>query len=271
MKKLFATITATLLFSVSAHANTPYKNLHVEAEVVPAGAGLVYLTAKNDEDVAYVSEISEDYGEKVFIKGTFGENGTTDQYNTREGYEVDASGTLSNYEVKLLIEPSDGYEFVCVTNSVQPSGVYFPDICYQQHTGTGIDDFAFSWTYDTTDIGNLININSVTKTVDGTSDTNGQGRDCVFALNNWNDTPDTKLYVIFRQTGTENPKFDHDYAPLKIGDANADGTIDEKDADAIGEYRLGWGTVNPKYADANGDGEINIADAVKVINIMNGM
>lgn len=271
MNRLLATIAATLLFSVTASANTPYKNLHVEAEVVPAGAGVVYLNAKNDEDAGFISAISEDFGEKVFMKATLGENGTQDQYNSREGYEVDASGTLSNYEMKLLIEPAPGYEFVCVTNSVQPSGVYFPDICYQQHTGTGINDFVFSWTYDTTDAGNLINVNSVKKAVDGTSDANGGGRDGIFALNNWNETPDTKLYVIFKETGADNPKFDHEYAPLKIGDANADGTVDEKDADAIGEYRLGSGTVNPKYADANGDGEINIADAVNVINIMNGM
>lgn len=271
MNKLFATLAAAFLFTLNASATgTPFKNLYVEAEVVPAGAGVIYLTGKNDDEMKYIHDVSEDYGEKVKLLATLGENGSYDQYNTRDGFSVDASGTLGNYEAKLLIEPAEGYEFVCVTNTIQPSGVYFPDVCYQQHTGTSVQDFVFSWNYDTAETGNLINVNSSARESDGTSAENDIGRDGVFALNNWSETPDTKLYVVFRETGTDNPKFDPDYSPLKPGDANADGVVDVKDAEAIAAYRQGKGTVNPKYADANGDGEINVADIVKVINIANG-
>ena len=270
MNKFFATLAAALFFSVNASATTYFKNLYVEAEVVPAGAGVIYLTAKNDDDAKYVYSVSEDYAENVNIYATLGENGTQDQYTGCTGYAVDASGSLSNYEVQLYIEPTDGYEVVCVTNTIQPSGLYYPDVCYQKHTGTGYDNFVFSWDYTTGENGNLINVNSSSREVDANSDEGNIGRDGAFALDNWSENPDTKLYVIFREKGTDNPKFDPDYAPLKLGDANTDGEINLKDAEAIAAYRLNKGSINPKYADANGDGEINIADAVKVVNIANG-
>ncbi len=270
MNKFFTMLAVAFLFAVNVSATSTFKNLYVEAEVVPAGAGVIYLTAKNEDDEKYVYDVSEDYDQKVRLLATLGENGTYDQYNTRDGFSADASGTLGNYEAKLLIEPAEGYEFVCVTNTIQPSGVYFPAVCYQQHTGTGTENFVFSWDYDTTDTGNLINVNSSSRAADGTSADGDIGRDGAFALDNWSETPDTKLYVVFREKGTDNPKFDADYSPLKPGDANADGTIDMKDAEAIAIYRLGKGTVNPKYADANEDGEINIADVVKIVNIANG-
>lgn len=105
MNKFLSLAVVSFIFSLNATAVTPFKNLYVEAEVVPSEAGNVYLTQKNDTEQPYVKEVSSNYGPKVFIKATLGENGSQDQYNTREGYEMDASGALSNYEVKLLLEP----------------------------------------------------------------------------------------------------------------------------------------------------------------------
>lgn len=270
MNKIFATLAAALLFSVNASAASSIKNLYVEAEVVPSGAGVIYLTAKNDADAKYVKSMSEDYGETASLLITLGENGTPDQFTGCTGFAADASGTLGNYEAQLYIEPADGYEVVCVTKTIQPSGLYYPDVCYQQHTGTSNADFVFSWDYTTGENGNLININSASREVDGDTGETGIGLDGAFALDNWSETPDTKLYVIFRETGTTNPSFDPDYAPLTLGDANTDGEINLKDAEAIAAYRLNKGSVSTKYADVNQDGEINIADAVKIVNIVNG-
>ncbi len=265
MKKLFTLLAGALLFSISAHAGvTPYKNLYTVAEVYPTGAGEIYLAAKNEAQQAYVWEQSEDYGQNVFIQETIGENGTNDQYNTREGYEMDASGSLSNYEEGLYIEPAPGYEFVCVTNAIQSTGVYYPDICYQSHTGTGTDNFVFSWDYSTTDI-NLINVNSAARAEDGNSGDDSIGQDGVFALDNWDAEPNTHLYVIFRKVGDESPIFDKDYSPNVSGDVNGDGIVNEDDATAIADFRLGKVSIMEKYADVNGDGVINIADAVKII------
>ncbi len=270
MKKLLTLTVAAFAFALSASATTPYKNLHVAAEIVPSEAGEIYLMAKNAEDEPYVYAISEDLAPSVYLMATFAENGGQDQYAGNEGYEVDVNGTNGNYEAKLIILPKDGYEVVCVSNTVLESGVYSPDVCYQSHTGTGYGDFVFSWNWDVTDAGNLVNINSATKEVDGTSEETSIGRNGCFALDNWNDVPDTKLYVIMRKVGDTTPSFDKNLLTLEIGDANADGVINEADAIAVADYRLGRGAINTKYADVNGDGKVNIADAVTIVNMIKG-
>ncbi len=270
MKKLLTLTVAVFAFALSASATTPFKNLHVAAEIVPSEAGEIYLMAKSTEDEAYVYAISEDLAPEVFLMATFGENGTQDQYAGCSGYAMDVNGTNSNYEAKLIISPADGYEVVCVSKTVLESGVYSPDVCHQSHTGTGYGDFVFSWEWDVTDAGNLVNINSAAKEVDGTSDENSIGRDGCFALDNWNDVPDTKLYVIMRKIGETSPSFDENLQTLQIGDANTDGVVDEADAVAVADYRLNRGAVNTKYADANGDGKVNVADAVTIVNMIKG-
>ena len=262
MKKLF-TLAVGMLLVTCASATTPYKNLHTVAEAYPAAAGVVYLAPKNAEQAEFVYDQSEDFESKVFIKETVGENGSQDQYSGAGGYQIDASEALSMYEELLYIEPAEGYEFVCVTNEIQPSGLYYPDICFQSHTGTGTSDYVFSWDYSIEE-GNLINVNSASRAEDGNSDTPGQAG--VFALENWDEEPNTTLYVIFRPIGAKSPYFDPDHAPFEVGDVNGDGIVNEDDADAIANSRLGKTTIKEKYADTNGDGEINIADAVKIIS-----
>ena len=204
MKKIF-TLIAGVMLAASASAETPYKNLYTVAEVYPAGAGLVYLDAKNEAQKEFVKEQSEDFEENVFIKETIGENGSQDQYVDKEGYQEDATGTLGNYEELLFVEPNPGYEFVCVSNTIKEDGIYTPAECYQSHTGEGTDSFVFSWEYSITD-GNLINVNSASHEVDGNSTDPGQ--QAVFDKDNWDEEPNTTLYVIFRKTGEELPKFD---------------------------------------------------------------
>ncbi len=206
MKKIFTLTAAVFAFALSASATTPFKNLYVEAEIVPSEAGLIYLDSKNDEDRAVQKAVSDDYDTTVFLKGTFGENGDATQWTGNEGYQADASGNLGNYEANLIIEPAEGYEFVCVSNQIKEDGAYEPSICYQSHTGTGTADFKFSWEYAMSgEVQNLVNINSEAREVDGQSD--GIGREGTFALDNWSETPDTKLYVIMRKVGETTPSF----------------------------------------------------------------
>ncbi len=206
MKKIFTLTAAVFAFALSASAVTPFKNLHAEVEIVPAEAGVVYLAAKESDKT---KEVSEDYDTTVFLKATIGENGSQDQYTGAAGYQLDASGTLGQYEANLYIEPTEGYEFVCVSNVIKEDGVYAADNCYQSHTGTGVSDFAFSWDYVMTEP-NLVNINSAAREQDSDSD-NG-GADAAFAKDNWSETPDTKMYVIMRKVGEELPKFDSSLA-----------------------------------------------------------
>ena len=56
------------------------------------------------------------------------------------------------------------------------------------------------------------------------------------------------------------------------GDANADGEIDIADAVCIVNHVVGKYTpsFDPEAADANGDGEVDIADAVRIVNLVVG-
>lgn len=259
MKKLLS-LLAGVMFFASASAVTPYKNLYVQAEVYPSGAGVVYLDAKDDDDKAYVYEMSEDFDEKVFIKETFAENGGGDQMESQLGCQADKG----MYEAKLLVECGDEYELVCVANQIREDGHYYPAVCYMSHTGTSTNDFQFSWEFSSPE-GNLVNVNSLNHPEDGNSD--GVGRDGVFAL--WTDDEvevDTHLYAIFRKKGETTPYFDPDYSDEVVvpGDVNKDGVCNIDDARAIADKRVGKGSIKESLADINGDGEVNIADAVKI-------
>lgn len=270
MKKSFMFVMGVLLASVAAQASTPFKNLYVMAESYPSGAGEIYLTSK-DEDKAYVKYETDYFNGEAELMVTVGENGSSDQYNHNVGFVFDASEELGMYEAVIYIRPYEGYEFVCLAKEISESGVYYPGICYQMHTGTtsqAEDAFKFSWNYNIgEETGNLININSAARAVDCTTDNGSQ--QTAFDMDNWSDEPDTHLYAIFRKIGDELPKFDTGSTDELLGDADDDGVVTLEDAKTIVDYRLGKKSVRFAACDVNQDGEVNVADALKVIVIVN--
>ena len=232
MKKSLLFVAGLLLAS-NMLASTPYKNLYAEVTAYPAGAGTVYLTSKTG-DADYIAAASEDYDETAFIKFTPGENGN--DYQKCEGFCADATGEVGSgaagmYEAVLYILPEDGYEFVCLANQIAEDGIYYPAICYQSHTGENAQSYVFSWEFSTEE-GNLINVDNPAHISEGdnhgpdanTGDPGGIGQSGVFALGTWGETPDTKMYAIFRKIGDELPKFGVE-AGIQHMNANADQTI----------------------------------------------
>ena len=222
MKKSLLFVAGLLLAS-NMLASTPFKNLYAEVTAYPAGAGTVYLTSKTG-DADYIAAASEDYDETAFIKFTPGENGN--DYQKCEGFCADATGEIGDgaagmYEAVLYILPEDGYEFVCLANQIAEDGIYYPAICYQTHTGENAQSYVFSWNFSTEE-GNLINVDNAAHASEGSSDNLKQ--EGVFALGTWGETPDTKMYAIFRKIGDELPKFDVE-AGIQHMNANADQTI----------------------------------------------
>lgn len=223
MKKIF-TLIATAMIAGSAFADTPYKNLYAEVTVSPAGAGYVYLDAKNEEDRGYVKEQSDDFDETAFIKITSGENGSADQcsapvYNEdneltsgNEGWALDASGDLGYYDVKFSFMPEEGYEFVALVDDITTDGVYTAANAHMRRTGktTSLENkFVFHWDYvmyddeydeDTYGEYNLININSAEV---GTNSDRGAHFNDEAA---WPTEPTTKYIAVFREVGAEYPK-----------------------------------------------------------------
>ncbi len=196
MKKIFTFIAGVLLAStVSA---TPYKNLYVEANAYPVGAGEVYLAAKNDDDAAYVKEQSDDYDGEAFLKIVLGENGT-DNTSTgwQKGYGV--------YEIKAYGSAADDYELVCYSKEVREDGIYSPANAYVIiHGASEAEGRTFD--YNATGEGDWINVNSPDHGQDGHSN-DGPSRDECLASGTWSDTPDATVYAIFRKVGDELPKF----------------------------------------------------------------
>lgn len=202
MKKLF-TLLAGVVFAASASAVTPYKNLYVEAEVAPTGVGEVYLDVKNDDERNYVKDQSDDYGDTAFLMANFGENGGADT-NGPECY----NGKAGIYEAVIYAEAAEGYEFVCLSSVLkeEANAVYTYADCFMPFSGEGNDESprVYDWSlYELIADGVRININNEDHAEDGNSDT---GRDVVFGYDNWSDTPDTKVYAIFRKVGAEYPK-----------------------------------------------------------------
>ena len=198
---------ATLLVVSSLQASTTYKNLYVEVNAYPKGSGSVYLTAKAG-DANFIAAASDDFSESSYIKFTPAENGN--DYAGCEGFCADATGKIGSgaagmYEAVLYILPKKGYEFVCLANQIAEDGIYYPHICYQSHTGEDTQNYVFSWGFSTEE-GNLINIDNAAHAAENSSD--GIDQSGVFALGTWSETPDTKMYAIFRKIGDEFPKFE---------------------------------------------------------------
>lgn len=233
MKKFF-TFIAVVAMATVANA-TPYKNLHVEAEIYPAGSGLVYLdpTEVNEN---FVQEQSEDYAEKVTLKGTFGETANKTNMANRPTFVQDCTGDLSNYPVLLTIVPADGWEFVCVANEISATGEYTPANCYITYEGTTIEDFVFSFDYKMREQ-NPINANSALREEDSNAETNLSDYDIdrqneAWNKGGWHETPDTKYYVIMRREGETTPSFSAE--STGIINLRSDKTADGKEYNVVG-------------------------------------
>ena len=257
-------ILALSFIALGVQASTPFKNLYVAAEVYPSGAGEVYLTTK-ESDKPYIKYETGEYGERVELKYTCGENGSQDQYTGSLGYVEDGTGTLGMFEAVIKVRPKEGYEFVCVATELSPTDIYDPTICLQRHTGDRSADYKFYWNYEI-DADNYINVNVSDEEhpVDFTSD-EGSQEDC---FNNavWNNEPDRTVYVIFRKIGDETPCFEDGRISDLIGDVDGNEEVNMEDAKALAEF-LVWNRteVNKEYCDVNGDNEINIADVIAII------
>lgn len=208
MKKFF-TLMAFAAFAVSASAETPFKNLYVEAYVSPTGAGEVYINPKNDEDAGYVFDQSEDWGETAFIKYVGGENGNGDDVKGCNKPE-NTNSPNGTFEVKMNAAANAEYELVCYADAVYEDGVYGESDVYPTFTGDTQNTrvWSFTWTGEA----ELINVNSLDAPQTGSS--NGNPRDraaCLADASLWNDEPDTKVYAIFRKVGDELPKFDPEF------------------------------------------------------------
>ncbi len=98
-----------------------------------------------------------------------------------------------------------------------------------------------------------------------------------------------ELYVLFSETlaGNEitarqvavakdkgwrclDPASGYEYEGLPDGDVNADGIVDNRDVEDLSDFIMGrLPDADKWFFDANGDGEVNAADIVYVINILN--
>ena len=98
-----------------------------------------------------------------------------------------------------------------------------------------------------------------------------------------------ELYVLFSETPAGNeitarqvavakdkgwrcldPASGYEYEGLPDGDVNADGSVDNKDVEDLSDFIMGrLPDADKWFFDANGDGEVNAADIVYVINILN--
>ena len=75
--------------------------------------------------------------------------------------------------------------------------------------------------------------------------------------------------MLSKQSKTMNSKsMKRFFMTLLVGDADGDGEVTIADAQAIVDYLLGRAPANfvPDNADANGDGAVTIADAAFVVN-----
>ena len=98
-----------------------------------------------------------------------------------------------------------------------------------------------------------------------------------------------ELYVLFSETPAGNeitarqvavakdkgwrcldPASGYEYEGLPDGDVNTDGSVDNKDVEDLSDFIMGrLPDADKWFFDANGDGEVNAADIVYVINILN--
>lgn len=196
---IFVVVVAT---SIDA---TPYKALYVEAEAVPSGAGVVYIESKNAEDDEYIFDRSKDGEEPVYFMWVGGENSNGADY-------PGCTGGIGLYEVLIQAEPEDGYEVVCVANTVNDDGIYTEADCYAViHGESAALGFTFDIDYSAiTEMGVKISVNNAEHPQDGhSSDDDWPRRNEVFAdfESYVSSAPDAYVYVIFRKKGDELPKF----------------------------------------------------------------
>jgi len=204
MKK-FISLIVVMVAALSVDA-TPYKALYAEVAAAPEGAGVVYMSPKNEEDAGFVIDQSEDWDETAYMKWVGGENSDGKEY-------PGCTGATGLYEVLILAQPESGYEVVCIANKVKEDGIYYEDDCYAVIHG---ESAAAGWTFDFdyTGIdkeGVKINVNNVEHPQDGHSNADeGPSRAEVFddAYSYLNDEPDTYVYVIFRKVGETLPKME---------------------------------------------------------------
>lgn len=244
MKKFF-TLMAVVMVAASASAVTPFKNLYVQANANPTGAGTVYLDPKSADDGQYMVDCSESMGETAFIKLVFGENGGGGDYT------VGCNKGLGVYEVKVDALPESGYELVCLADKVVESGVYGPDDCYPSIDGTGENNRTFNFVWTGEDIIN-INVPNDVHDVDGNSngEINGDRNALMSQTDLFHETPDVQVYAIFREVGAELPKFDP-----------------EKTTDETGVKSVAAEKVANTYFTVTGQ---QLSSPVKGINIVNG-
>lgn len=209
MKKFF-TLMAVAMMAASASAVTPFKNLYVEANAAPTGAGLVYLEPKNSDEYQWIYDVSSEMGETAYIKMVFGENGGWEHVkgcNVPEEGNTDENG---NYEVIVDTLPEQGYELVCLADKVLEDGIYGPDDCYPSIDGDDSNSYVVDFVWTGID---KVNCNNVNHFRDGTSENQETGsdrqsrQDCLDS-GAFSDTPDTYIYAIFREVGADLPMFD---------------------------------------------------------------
>lgn len=111
--------------------------------------------------------------------------------------------------------------------------------------------------YDFIDFENAVNTSAFTGVQAGDWDFSGGGNAETFAYSGYNLA-----------------KFDEIEVPGTVsyrGDANADATVNLKDANAIIRKQAGYDVeINEEFADVNGDGKVNLKDASAIIRVQAG-
>jgi|GEM_PF-1662787 len=234
MKKFFTFVAVVAACCMSASA-TPYKALYAEAEVVPSGAGVIYMNGKNAEDEAYIfdqqPQQTDDWDESAYMMWVGGENSDGAEY-------PGCTGGIGIYEVKIQAEINEGYEIVCLANTIKEDGIYTEADCYAViHGEAAATGFTFDFDYSNiTEMGVKISVNNPEHPQDGHS-SDGPSRDEVFEnfAQYVSDTPDAYVYVIFRKIGDELPKFVADGDPDGIRSASAEGVKDGATYNLVGQ------------------------------------
>ncbi len=182
-------------FSTTAKAvHAEIKNLYIQAEAVPAEAGTVYISMRDDQS-KYVKE-STGWGSISQLKGTFEKNGD----------DPDGSGM---FEAVVQAKPADDYEFLCFSYEKECLGdIFLKEDVYKEASSTNSDTRTWTSAILATGIngnGAIINVNTALHSDDNASDI---GRDNIYANTPWSETPERFVYAIFRKKGERYPMLD---------------------------------------------------------------
>lgn len=170
------------------------KNIYAEIESVPSGAGEVYISMRPDHS-SYMKE-STGWGSVSSFKGTVERNGD------------DADGATL-YEAVVQSRAAEGYEFVCYSyESDEPGDIFLAADVVKE--ASSFDSGTRRWSYATLPMGvnstgAIINVTTPLRN-DGTTDS--PGKDRLFGEGTWSDTPDRRIYAIFRPVGDAYPMLD---------------------------------------------------------------